>query len=150
MPKPWKISQNCIDLVKKFEGLRLQSYQDTGGVWTIGWGHTAGVQPMQVITESQADAFLAYDLNQSSQFVNKCVLVDLTQNQFDALVDFDFNEGAGHLGTSTLLHLLNQCGYSAAAHQFSYWIYGYVNGKLGVIQDLVERRAAEQALFLKP
>lgn len=142
-------SAACVNLVKRFEGLRLTAYQDTGGVWTIGWGHTAGVRAGQSCTEADAEIFLAADLASSAAFVSECVTVPLNQDQFDALVDFDFNEGAGHLGTSTLLHVLNQGGYAAAADQLSLWVYGRDGrGKLVVLPGLVTRRAAERALFL--
>ena len=35
-----KISQKGIDLLKYFEGLKLQSYLCPGNVWSIGWGAT--------------------------------------------------------------------------------------------------------------
>jgi lysozyme len=136
--------------VKRFEGLRLESYQDTGGVWTIGWGHTAGVHEGQAITEPQAEAFLAADLAASAEFVSEIVTVPLSQSQFDALCDFDFNEGGGRLGTSTLLHELNHGNYAGAAAQFSLWVFGRdKTGKLIVLEGLKARRLAEHALFME-
>ena len=38
------ISKEGIALIKKFEGIELQAYQDSVGVWTIGYGHTKGVK----------------------------------------------------------------------------------------------------------
>jgi len=142
-------SQKAVDIVKQFEGLRLQAYQDTGGVWTIGWGHTAGVKEGQEITEEQAEAFLQADLANSAEFVSQVVTIPLTQNQFDALVDFDLNEGGAHLGTSTLLHDLNQGDILGAASQLSLWVYGRdTTGRLVVLPGLVKRRLAEHQLFL--
>jgi lysozyme len=143
-------SQNCIILVKQFEGLRLTAYQNPGDVPTIGWGHTKGVRLGDAATPAQCEAWLQEDLDESADFVNEIVTVPLTQNQFDALCDFDFEEGAGHLGTSTLLHLLNQGAYSAAANQFSLWVYGRdASGKLIAQPGQVKRRAAERELFLR-
>ena len=34
------ISQKGINLIKQFEGLRLEAYQCSAGVWPIGYGHT--------------------------------------------------------------------------------------------------------------
>ncbi len=53
-----KISENGLALIKRFEGLRLTAYQDSVGVWTIGYGHTSGVSEGQTITQTQADAYL--------------------------------------------------------------------------------------------
>jgi len=141
-------SQNCMDLVKQFEGLRLEAYQDGGGVWTIGWGCTTGVYEGQVITEDGAEQILAKDLSDSAEFVSKVVSVPLTQGQFDALVDFTFNEGDGYFGTSTLLRELNKGNYVAAGAQLSLWVYSRNGeGKLVVEPGLVARRLAEHALF---
>jgi lysozyme len=144
-------SENCTAIVKQFEGLRLEAYQDTGGIWTIGWGHTAGVRQGQKITEQEAEALLAADLAASAEFVSEIVTVKLTQNQFDALCDFDFNEGGGHLGTSTLLWDLNHGNYAGAAGQFCLWVYARdPTGKLVVLQGLANRRDAEHKLFMTP
>ena len=35
-----EISEKGLELIKKFEGCRLQAYQDSVGVWTIGYGTT--------------------------------------------------------------------------------------------------------------
>lgn len=136
-------SQNAIQLVKASEGVRLVAYSDVKGVLTIGYGHTGNVRPGQTITQAQAEDFLVQDMAAAADAVNRLVQVKLTQNQFDALVDFVFNEGQGHFAGSTLLKLLNQRNYQAAAGQFRVWcMAGGV-----VLQDLVNRRAAERALF---
>ena len=93
-----EISQKGLDLIKSFEGCRLTSYQDAGGVWTIGYGHTGNVAPFTAITQQQADAFLRYDLRNAEKYVNKYNNVyHFTQGQFDALVSFTYNAGAGNL-----------------------------------------------------
>lgn len=56
------INKETIALIKKFEGCRLTSYQDSVGVWTIGYGHTAGVKRGMKITQAQAEKYLAEDL----------------------------------------------------------------------------------------
>lgn len=136
-------SQDAIDLVKASEGMRLQAYQDTGSVWTIGYGHTRGVRPGQSITEAEADALLIDDLDDAADAVRASVTVPLTQGQFDALCDFVFNLGAGRLRDSTLLRLLNQRKYGEASAQFRFWVMA--GGK--PLPGLVKRRAAERALF---
>lgn len=140
-----EISQNGLSLIERFEGCVLHAYQDCVGVWTIGYGHTDGVYCGQTITQDEAQSFLQGDAQSAGDAVNQFVTVSLTQNQFDALVDFTFNLGSGSLEHSTLLTLLNQSNYSGAADQFTRWCYagGQVN------DGLLERRKAEQALFLQ-
>src|ERR1700743_31650 len=93
-------------LTEEFEGLRLTAYQDSVGVWTIGYGHTgADVTPDLTITQEQAGALLQQEVAASVSCVNAAVTVELAQNQFDALVDFTFNLGCGSLRSSTLLKM---------------------------------------------
>jgi lysozyme len=137
------ISQVGINLIKSFEGCRLTSYQDSVGVWTIGYGHTSGVHQGQTITQQQADQLLADELQSFSKWVSDCCGVPITQYQFDAMVSLCYNIGKHAFATSTLLQLLNKKDYQGASNQFSLWCRG--GGK--VLQGLVNRRKAEQALF---
>ncbi|UGA37973.1 lysozyme [Chromobacterium haemolyticum] len=141
-----KTSAKGITLIQKSEGLRLKAYQDSVGVWTIGYGHTGpDVKPGMVITQAQADALLARDLERFEAGVARLVKVPLNQNQFDALVCFSFNLGLGALqGSTLLLRLLNAGDYAGAAAQFPRW--NKAGGK--ELPGLTRRRAAEQAMFL--
>lgn len=97
-----KTSEAGLNLIKSFEGLRLESYLCPAQVWTIGYGHTQGVKPNQIISEKQAESLLKGDL----LVFEKAVLshnLKLNQNQFDALVSFCYNVGSGNLAKSTLL-----------------------------------------------
>lgn len=136
-------STNGLELTKKFEGCVLKAYQDVANVWTIGYGHTDGVEAGQTCTQAQADAWLLADVQTAVSAVTKAVVVPLTQNQFDALVDFTFNLGEGALRKSTLLKLLNTKNYQSAAVQFPLW--NHANGRENA--DLTARRLAEQTLF---
>ncbi len=138
-----KLGQKGLDLIKSFEGLRLKAYQDSVGVWTIGYGHTGGVKPGQTITKAQAEAFLKSDTGWAQDAVRKSVKVPLTQGQFDALTSFTFNLGAGALKSSTLLKKLNAKDYAGAQKEFGKWVHA--GGQ--VLQGLVRRRAAEAAMF---
>jgi lysozyme len=139
------ISSDGITLIEGFESLKLEAYQDSKGVWTIGWGHTGpDVYEGLTITEDQADALQKQDLNTAETCVNNDVIVDLQQCQFDALVSFTFNVGSGNEEHSTLLSLLNSGDYSDAANQFVRWDQS--GGQ--VIPGLLRRRKAEQAMFL--
>ena len=137
-------SENCHKLIMASEGCRLTAYQDSVGVWTIGYGHTKGVGAGMTCTPVQAASWLADDLHLSEYGVNCHVSVMIDQNQFDALCDFVFNLGIGALSGSTLLRLLNEGETAAAANEFPKWCHA--GGK--VLPGLVTRRAREQALFL--
>lgn len=137
------LSQNGLDLIKGFEGLRLSAYQDSAGVWTIGYGHTGNVKPGDRITQAQADELLQKDTAWAQQAVRDQVKVPLSQGQFDALTSFTFNLGAGALEKSTLLKKLNAGDYAGAQAEFGKWVHA--GGE--VLQGLVRRRAAEADLF---
>jgi len=137
------ISQEGVDLIKSFESCRLEPYQDSGGVWTDGWGNITDVVPGQAITQEQADSRLLSNLALSVEQVNNCVTVDLNQHEFDALVSFDFNCGIGNLRSSTLLRLVNEEDFEGAAQEFEKW--DHVSGK--VCAGLLRRRLAEKAEF---
>ena len=92
------VSDSGLNLIKTFEGCKLQAYQDSGGVWTIGYGHTSGVTPHLMITQQQADDFLRQDLHNAEKYVGAYDhIYHFTQTQFDALVSFTYNAGAGNL-----------------------------------------------------
>ncbi|PDO81910.1 lysozyme [Kosakonia sacchari] len=144
-----QISDKGIALIKQFEGLRLTAYQDSVGVWTIGYGWTQPVdgKPIRArmtIKEETAERLLRTGLVGYESDVSKLVKVKLTQGQFDALVSFAYNLGARALSTSTLLKKLNAGDYRGAADEFLRW------NKAGgqVLAGLTRRREAERALFL--
>ena len=140
-----RIGQAGLDLIKQYEGCRLAAYRCAAGVWTIGYGHTAGVHSGMTITQAQADAYLQQDIAKFEGYVNNPTYVPITeqlnQNQFDALVSFAFNLGAGNLRKLCK-------GRTAAQIAQAMTQYCKANGK--VLAGLRRRRAAEQALFNKP
>lgn len=142
-----KASKNAVNLIKRFEGCRLNAYKCPAGVWTIGYGHTSNVKKGDTITELQAETFLAIDLQRYECAINVNVLpkCSLTQNEFDALVSFVFNIGTGNFDRSTMLKLLQQGKKNEAAQQFDKWIY---SGKK-ILPGLIKRRQAEKELFLR-
>lgn len=144
---PFTYSTRGQQLTESFEGLRLHSYQDGAGVWTIGYGHTGkDVGSGMSITFAQAISLLMHDTAGAVACVNHaCTGMALTQGQFDALVDFCFNVGAGHFLNSTLLQCLQQGRADLASSEFGKWTK--VAGKIS--EGLVRRRAAERALFLE-
>jgi lysozyme len=145
-----RISENGVALIKMFEGLELESYQDIAGVWTIGYGHTETAGPNQKINEREAEELLRRDLEPRERAVGQLVGVSLNQNEFDALVSFIFNVGAGAFKTSTARKRLNRNDRIGAAEALTWWNKATVSGVLREVRGLTRRRAAEKALFLTP
>jgi len=139
-----EFSPEGLALLKQWEGLRLRAYKDSGGVWTIGYGHIETAKPGMTITEEQAtELLLDYDLPKYESAVNRYVTVALSQLQFDALVVFCFNVGIRAFKTSTLLKVLNRGDYDDVDDQYMRWVY--VNKER--VQGLVNRRAASAVMF---
>lgn len=137
-------SKSGLALTEQFEGLRLTAYQDQTGRWTIGYGHTAGVQAGDTCTQAQAEAWLVEDVSWAVQTVNLYVKIALTQGEFDALTDWVFNLGSGSFEHSELLQLVNQRNFETAAADFEKW--DMAGGQ--VVAGLLRRRQAEEAEFL--
>jgi lysozyme len=140
------INSAGLELVKRFEGCSLVAYADPVGVWTIGYGRTSGVVPGQTCTQTQAEVWLVEQLQEVANQVQNETDVVLNPNQFSALVSFAYNLGITALADSTLMFYVNQRKFDLAANEFSRWVYA--GGR--VLQGLVNRRAAEKALFLTP
>lgn len=135
-------SPNGINLIKRFEGLRLKPYLCPASIPTVGYGHTKGVSLNDPeITEADADRLLSEDLRLYEQSIVEMVKVKINQNQFDALVSFAFNLGTGALRSSTLLRKLN--AGQPCSTEFDRWVFSGNKALTG----LVRRRAAERRLF---
>ncbi|MWT35090.1 glycoside hydrolase family protein [Escherichia coli] len=142
-------SDKGIALIKQFEGCKLTAYQDSVGVWTIGYGWTQPVdgKPIRAgmtIKQETAERLLKTGLVSYESDVSRLVKVGVTQGQFDALVSFTYNLRARSLSTSPLLRKLNAGDYTGAADEFLRW--NKAGGK--VLNGLTRRREAERALFL--
>lgn len=143
-----KTSTKGINLIKKFEGCRLEAYKCPAGVWTIGYGHTGKVNGKTIcngikITSAKATALLKSDLAVFEKAVTSCGYLTFkpNQNQFDALVSFAFNCGIGSLNTLVK-------GRSAKVVSEKMLLYHNANGK--ALTGLINRRKAEKALFDSP
>ena len=138
-------SADGINLIKEFEGLRLDSYYCASGVLTIGYGHTGiDVYEGMTITEAEAEELLKGDLKRFEEAVVKLINRDLTQHEFDACVSFSFNVGTGALQDSTFRKRMNRGEDKPTCfrEEFPKW----VNGANGPLPGLVRRREAEVEL----
>ena len=138
-----KIGYEGLKMIKHFEGLELNAYQCAAGVWTIGYGHTKGVQKGMVISEDTANEMLVEELKEYENYINDMVNCPLNQNQFDALVSWVYNLGPANLQASTLLKVLNAGDYAGVPAQIKTW--NKAGGK--VLEGLTRRREAEADLF---
>lgn len=115
-------------LIRVFEGCRLAAYQDTGGIWTIGFGHTKGVKSGDVITFDQAENFLEEDLSDSIKLTQGRPLLETA-----ALLSFKYNCGVG-----ALQNVLNGKAQ----------LENFIRDRKGnVLPGLVSRRSLESALI---
>ena len=136
-----RTSQTGINLIKKFEGCRLTAYKCPAGVWTIGYGHTAGVRPGDKISALQAEEMLKNDLVSYEKKVDKYAnKYEWNQNEFDALVSFAYN-----IGSIDQLTANGTRDRKTIAEKFV--LYNKAGGK--VLSGLTKRRMEEKALFIK-
>lgn len=137
-------SQEGIDLIKEFEGLRLKAYKCPAGIWTIGYGHTKGVTAGMEITNQQAEEFLKGDIKPVEVFINK-LGINFCQNQFDALVSWIFNLGSGNFNSSTMKkYILADKADEDITDQLVRWHYAGKTSLLG----LKRRRVKEANMFV--
>jgi lysozyme len=155
-----KVSQKCIEQIKKDEGVRSKPYQCPALLWTVGVGHVIDPHHAKVpfaerkalpipagwdrvLSADEIDEILRTDLARFEAGVLRLIKVPLTQGQFDALVSFSFNVGLGNLQNSTLRMKVNRSEFEAAAEQFLVWTKA--GGK--VLPGLVKRRTHEKEMF---
>lgn len=135
-----------IDLIKSFESLKLDAYLCPASVWTIGYGHTKGVEKGDTITEAEAIQFLKDDLHGFEVGVSTLVKTNLNENQFSALVSFAYNCGIKNLKNSTLLKKVNiNPNDISIEKEFLRW----TRARGVVLGGLVRRRKAEAKLYFK-
>jgi len=140
-----QISPESLEAIAQREGLRLDAYQDTGGTWTIGYGHTEGVKQGDKITQDQATAYLKSDVHAAEECVSSAVKVQLTDNQYGALVSFAYNIGCDAFCSSTLLKNLNTGDYAGVPAQMLRWVQVH-----GITDNgLINRRNSEGGQWVK-
>ncbi len=137
-------SYKAIDLIKRFEGCKLDSYQDPKGIWTIGYGQTGpNIGPGLKITTKEAEDLLVNHLARLQEQLSHLVTAPLKQNQFDALTSLVYNIGITKFSYSTLLKKLNRKEYDSAAAEILRW--DHIDGVES--PGLLVRRSAEYSLF---
>ena len=145
-------SQNCINLIKLFEGYKPKAYLCPAGVPTIGYGSTMYSTGLKIklsdtINEQQANELLMWELKNKAYALHG---LKINQNQFDALLSFCFNLGIGAFAKSTLKKkIVANPNDATIKGEFMKWNKARVGGKLMELKGLTRRRIAEAELYFK-
>ena len=145
-------SQNCINLIKLFEGYKPKAYLCPAGVPTIGYGSTMYQTGLKIklsdtINEQQANELLMWELKNKAYALHG---LKINQNQFDALLSFCFNLGIGAFAKSTLKKkILANPNDATIKQEFMKWNKARVGGQLMELKGLTRRRIAEAELYFK-
>ena len=142
------LNQAGINQIKSYEGLRLQSYQDQRGVWTVGYGCTGpGIGPGMSITEEQAESMFADRAREFCHGLDPILPPDLNDNQYSALCSLTYNIGLNAFTGSTL-HRKLQEGVRGQGITQELLKWNHVDGVVN--PGLTQRRQAEADLFNAP
>lgn len=140
------IGKKGLDLIKRYEGFMPNAYLCPAGKWSIGYGHTNGVnKDTKPIDKEEAEMLLKEDLMTITNDLNRILPESLTQNQFDSLCSFCYNLGFGAFMSSTLRKVIerNPHDYEPIRKEFMRWVH--VNKVK--MNGLVKRREAEADLY---
>ena len=145
-----RTGETGLNLIKGFEGLRLNAHYAPTEKWTVGYGHNHSARHGMTVTEHEADQLLKEDVSPIEKVIEETVMAPLNQNEYDALTSLIFNIGEDNFRKSAVLKHLNRGDRLAAAAAFENWTKARLNGELVTLDGLVRRRAAEKSLFLMP
>lgn len=149
---PRQITAEMRAIICADEGLRLTSYRDSAGVWTIGYGHTASdLYAGMTITAAEALAFLDADVARFEVDVDtRTHDVATSDNQFSAMVSLSYNIGSRAFAGSSVLREHRDGNADAAGAAFLLWDKSHIDGALVVLPGLLRRRQQERAIYLLP
>lgn len=148
-----KPSDDCLALTKHFEGCRLEAYQDSGDIWTIGYGATRYLNGQLVkqgdtITQEMADEMLYRMLRIFSGYVDDYLSgINVNQHQYDALVDFCYNRGPGNFKKSKLFQLISINPNSPIIRSAFIDHENIIDHNGDVLDGLINRRKSESYLY---
>lgn len=147
-----KLNKAGADLIKSFEGCKLDAYKCSANKTTIGYGNTyyedgSLVQMGDRITQERAESLFELIADSFASKVKPLITSNVNSNQFDSLVSFAYNCGIGNLKSSTLLRKVNANPNDPSIRaEFEKW--NKASGK--VLAGLTRRRKAEADLYFKP
>jgi len=141
------ITQEGLELIKRFEGFSSTIYICPAGYLTIGYGHVVREEERERfedgVDKQEAEDLLQRDVRWAERGVLRLIDVPLTDGQFDALVSFTFNLGTGALQRSTLRRKVNREEHAQVPREFMQWVWA--GGKQ--LKGLVRRRRAEAGAY---
>ncbi len=139
-------SSLAAQIIEQFEGRRYDAYLDSGGIPTLGIGHTGkDIHMGMTWTDAQIDAALAADINEAQTGIRKLLNKQLSEKSMAGVTSFVFNLGLQALASSHLLQCINSGDYLGAARAFIVW--DHVASQ--EVKGLLIRRLKEAALFLE-
>jgi len=150
-----RVNRAGRELIKAEEGWRSRAYRDTGGIWTIGYGHTSAaglpkVKQGMKITRAEGEKIFREDLRKFERACTR-LLPDLNENQFAAMVSFCYNVGVSKFRKSSVYEQAKAGNHKRVPQRLNLWVKGRNRqGKLVTLRGLVRRRATEGALYAKP
>jgi GH24 family phage-related lysozyme (muramidase) len=141
------VTEEGINLIKRFEGFSSTIYICPAGYPTIGYGHVVLAHEQEQfatgITQAEATELLRKDVRIAERALLRLISVPLTDGQFDALVSFTFNLGAGALQRSTMRRKVNRGEHEGVPTELMKWVWAA--GKR--LPGLVRRRRSESILY---
>ena len=144
----------CMPIIKQFEGFRAAPYRDSAGIATIGYGTILYPDGSKVtmsdpaITDEEATSYLSFQMSKKSAQIAPLLQKPASLHQAAAMLSLTYNIGSGAFQDSTVLRKFNAGDLPAAADAFLMWDKATVDGKLVVVQGLLNRRQQERAIFL--
>jgi lysozyme len=140
------VIDHTLDFLVVSEGIVLEPYQDTVGVWTIGIGSTYNPFTGERVTDSYpgkiskvvAGEWAKETLRQMA-FESGLHKLDLQRHEAVAVLHFIYNVGVDAFKKSTMLRRLLEGAKLSAAMEFFYWTRQ---------PELMGRRLREFALFV--
>jgi lysozyme len=143
--------EKAVELLKKFEGLRLVAYQDSVGVWTIGYGTTIYPDGKKVIqgdicTPAQAELWLRRHIEKNIMPNLAGMESRLNDNRKAAIISFCYNLGCVAFTESTLKRKIMANPQDIAIRgEFLKWI----NAGGRPLKGLITRRKAEANCYFE-
>lgn len=115
------ISASTLVAIAMHEGYVGETYLDSVGVPTIGFGETKGVQMGQKTTPTRALAQLLQSADEHAKGMGACIQVPLYQHEYEAYLSLTYNIGVGSFCRSTLVKKLNTKDYEGACKEILRW-----------------------------
>lgn len=148
-----KTSDECIELIKGFEGFSSKAYYDYGQ-YTIGYGTACDKDEYpNGITEEKAEELLKEALVKFESAVNKFAdkySLNLNQQKFDALVSFTYNLGSNWMNNDSTFRqaVINGSVGNDFIFAIARWCTAGEGEQKAIHTSLVKRRLVEANMYL--